>query len=310
MPDSSRHIIRFAWQYFAYHLVIAKTTFPIHKFVPKSSATSSICDESTSEEREASPETFELRDRVLASYGYDPPVAVPPTASTTQDNILHTQYGLDPTKSAYVDAHQGFSNTLLFLIDEICELRSAAHTTSSVAEEDKSLSAAEVTGIVHRIEQELVSLRQLPPTPYWFEENDGLFSNFFSDEPAQPTQDANKTRIMETTAEAHRSGAILFLDETCALYWPEIVPQSRAFRSKLVDQVIDLSLSIGPEYITAAFPIWAVFIAGCMAYGDKQRQRILEIFSLLEATMYRVCIHLHNPDFGGHVTRDSQEKDH
>lgn len=261
MPDSAQDIVRFAWQYFAYHLVTAKTTFAVNQFIPSTSA---------------------LRL---------------PTAP-----IYHQYMHLrsDTTKDSYVDAYQGFSNTLLFLIDDICELRSTP-----------AASVSEVAATVHRIEEAIVSLRQLPPKPYWFEDGDSLFHDLFNgdnaDESKSPASDNTDTAnipgsdrmrflVLESTAEAHRLGALLFLDETCALYWPEIVPRTRAVRSRLVDQIVDLSRAIlAAEHVTAAFPVWAVFMAGCMAAAggglgggaDHQRQRILDIFSRLEKTMFR-----------------------
>ncbi|EPE06881.1 hypothetical protein F503_03308 [Ophiostoma piceae UAMH 11346] len=282
IPAYAHDIIRFGWQYFAYHLVMAKTTFPVHKFIPTSSSPSSSTSmhgSLGSSSHNTSPES-----RIPV------PPLMPSTSSNTSVYSRHRRYKFDASKNAYVDAYQGFSNTLLFLIDEVCELRTAAQTEAAA-----TLSINDVAVIIYRIEQELISLRQLPPKPYWFEGSDTLFHDLFSEDSPpvySPSakhahQDTSRTRILESTAEAHRVGALLFLDETCALYWPDIVPQSRAIRSQLVDQVIDLSLSIESDNITAAFPVWAVFMAGCMACGDTQRRRILNIFSLLEKTMFR-----------------------
>ncbi|KAL1889644.1 hypothetical protein Sste5346_008763 [Sporothrix stenoceras] len=255
MPESAQDIVRFAWQYFAYHLVTAKTTFAVNQIIPSTSS-----------------------------------LRLPSTPISSQ--YLHLR--ADTTRDSYVDAYQGFSNTLLFLIDDICELRNTP-----------AAPLTQVAATVHRIEEAIVSLRQLPPKPYWFEDGDSLFNNLFNGEegttsPASDRSDSphprnsERTRflVLESTAEAHRLGALLFLDETCALYWPEIVPRTRAVRTRLVDQIVDLSRAIlAAEHVTAAFPVWAIFMAGCMATatagGDHQRQRILDIFSRLEKTMFR-----------------------
>ncbi|CAK7219897.1 hypothetical protein SCUCBS95973_003976 [Sporothrix curviconia] len=263
LAGAAEDLVRFAWQYFAYHLVTAKTAFPVQKLItspanaaPMSTATGTV-------------------------------TATPPSRPIP---ALHQQYlrlRSDPTKDAYVDAYQGFSNTLLFLIDEICELRNIHPSTADVA------------ATIHQIEEALVSLRQLPPKP------SSDFMDFFPDgnesEGSSPGSDKSGSSdggtrflVLESTAEAHRLGALLFLDETCALYWPSIVPRTRAVRGRLVDQIIDLSHAIlAAEHVTAAFPVWAVFMAGCMARsgsdggGDGQRQRILSIFARLEKTMFR-----------------------
>lgn len=121
MPESAQDIVRFAWQYFAYHLVTAKTTFAVNQIIPSTSS-----------------------------------LRLPTTPISSQYMHLRS----DTTKDSYVDAYQGFSNTLLFLIDDICELRN--NTTAA--------SVSEVAATVHRIEEVIVYLRQLPPKPFWFEE--------------------------------------------------------------------------------------------------------------------------------------------
>ncbi|CAK7227571.1 hypothetical protein SBRCBS47491_006615 [Sporothrix bragantina] len=270
LAGAAEDLVRFAWQYFAYHLVTAKTAFPVQKLITSPAKASS-----------SSAGT-------AYAHGFaEVATAAPPSRPIP---ALHQQYlrlRPDPTKDAYVDAYQGFSNTLLFLIDEICELRNTHSSTVDVA------------AIVRQIEEALVSLRQLPPKP------SGDYMEFFVDgnesDGSSPASDRSGSSdggtrflVLESTAEAHRLGALLFLDETCALYWPSIVPRTRAVRGRLVDQIIDLSRAIlAAEHVTAAFPVWAVFMAGCMARsggdggGDGQRQRILSIFARLEKTMFR-----------------------
>ncbi|CAK7206256.1 hypothetical protein SEUCBS139899_009043 [Sporothrix eucalyptigena] len=272
LTGAAEDLVQFAWQYFAYHLVTAKTTFPVQQLMTSSGQTAL-----------KSPRMISARRKTRV-----PAPAVAPPSSPTP--TLHQQYlrlRPDPTKDSYVDAYQGFSNTLLFLIDEICELRNTPASTRSV----------EAT--VQRIEQSLVCLRQLPPKPLadlfniFGYGSDSEGSSTASDKPGL-SDGGSRFLVLESTAEAHRLGALLFLDETCALCWTSIVPQTRAKRSQLVDQIIDLARAIlAAEHVTAAFPVWAVFMAGCMAAScgddgdDSQRQRILSIFSRLEKTMFR-----------------------
>lgn len=88
-----------------------------------------------------------------------------------------------------------------------------------------------------------------------------------------------KLEFITMTADSNRLAALLFLDETCATHLPHIVPRCRKSRSVIIQKIFSYVKSIcetGP--ITAALPIWPVFVAGCMASTDDDRLQVMEIF--------------------------------
>lgn len=226
-PTACAHaeqVIRFCEQYFTYHLVMAKTLFSI-----------SVCQGKV----ENVPNQRGLIDMTSQPY---------------------LRFGKEPARADCIEPHQGFSNSLLRLINEICNIRNFAGTGAA---HDESLMAVKVSGI----ETGLDNLRQEVPQ--------SLLAGWKKQQPAE-------ILTIKATAEVHRIGALLFLDETCALYCPEVVPRSREMREILGGRIIELALNIDLDHVTAAYPIWPVFIAGCLVSDEDRRLRILKIFDRIE----------------------------
>ena len=170
----------------------------------------------------------------------------------------------------HIEPHQGFSNTLLVLINRICDL---ADASSEDSEDSVSLDER-----VRRLEIQLQTLTQLAPMarPRGQQSSSGFTDPQYHAERSQLSQ--HKLESITATAEAHRLAALVFLAETCALHLPHIVPDCRASRSAHTEEILRLVESVcSREPVTAALPIWPIFIVGCATVIDEDRLRVLNI---------------------------------
>ncbi|KAL2435300.1 hypothetical protein ABEF95_015275 [Exophiala dermatitidis] len=170
----------------------------------------------------------------------------------------------------HIEAQQGFSNELLFLIYDVCKLSEGTPCTS----QDRRRLAEEI----HRIEKRLLHLRQLSPPS--LESRVGQSLHFVETGKEAEASLEQKLLSMTAHAEATRSAALLLLQLVCESYHPNLVPKFQSSRQDLVEDVFsqaEIICEIG--IITAALPTWAVFVAGCLVSEDEQRQRVMRIMS-------------------------------
>lgn len=194
--------------------------------------------------------------------------------------LLPLRRGLDSENVDHIEASQGFSNSLLLLINEICDMRNLEPAQPGC--DESPMIAAKVS----RIQTGLENLNQLLPRTWSRGCNSHSTprdSHYPDSDPDQQSADIPEMHTFKITSEVNRLGALLFLDETCALYWPAIVPLSRERRELIIDDIIELSSHLDVGCITAAYPIWPLFIAGCLVPDDDRRLLILEIFERLES---------------------------
>lgn len=171
-----------------------------------------------------------------------------------------------------IDTHQGFSNRLLLIINDICDLRDAQNSDES-NHQDADTEALERRVI--EIQSKLDTLTQVPPENI----HQVLAAGMDCDARLEPEKLRLKLEFITMTADSNRLAALLFLDETCATHLPHIVPRCRKSRSVIIQKILSYVKNIcetGP--ITAALPIWPVFVAGCMASTDDDRLQVMEIF--------------------------------
>ncbi|KAI8956697.1 fungal-specific transcription factor domain-containing protein [Daldinia sp. FL1419] len=259
-------IVQFGQQYLMYHLVMAKSTLHLDEVMPKykdiltrllgnSETSSTKCiDTNYTSSKELVNATSQP---VSFGYGNGDPTMQPgfrlvgPSFNDELDRI---------------DTHQGFSNRLLLIINDICDLR---NSQNSDERQDNDAEALERRVI--EIQSRLEVLTQNPPeNSYQFWER--------SDQPG-PEELQRRLDFIMMTAESHRLATLLFLDETCATHLPHIIPQCRKIRSATIHEIlfkVKCICETGP--ITAALPIWPVFVAGCMASSDDERLQVMEIF--------------------------------
>ena len=189
------------------------------------------------------------------------------TLSKYLDPSTDTPTGIScNSKSIYqVESNQGFCNALLFLINDICDL---ADLQIAPDDDFTAETQEEVSKRVARIESDLQSLIQLPLDPSNQQESLEGGDDF-----------QQRLQSIISTAEANRLTALLFLDEVCTMHFPQVVPKTRASRSTYIGNILSLVEEIcEKDHVTAALPIWPVFIAGCSA-GEEDRLRVLKIFN-------------------------------
>ncbi len=256
-------------QYLIYHLIMAKATFPNDYALPDIQSTLTRLSCHIAESRSAGA----LQDSAASGESREAATAASQALMSAGQHLLGREELLgDPY---HIEPHQGFSNTLLFLINDISELSLQANSTEG---NESDLMAEAV-----RIEQSLIRLEQ-PPPPFHgqvnatTEDTDG--SEFASVELAE-----QKLRLLTAHAEANRSAALLLLNEACRLRQPKIHQKLQSSRSDLVEDILSFTETIcNAGIITAALPIWAVFVAGCTVTEASQRQRVLKIMDDFQST--------------------------
>lgn len=252
-PHGAR-LIRTCQQYLVYHLIMAKATFCVNDIIPNSA---SILSKYLGGYK--SRPWFYHDDGRETTY-LDHEIDAPAEAS---QRLLSVAF----SNMHHVEPHQGFSNALLTLINEISNL-----TDISGRRED----AVEAAKQVRQLETQIENLTQIPLRPESLKSDGDYFADGHFSVDTDPPQ--HRLESIIATAEAHRLAALLFLDETCALHLPQVVPGCRAARSAHTQAILSLVESIcEKEPVTAALPIWPVFIVGCATVTDEDRLRVLNI---------------------------------
>lgn len=248
--DHASKLIQTCRQYLIYHLIMAKATFCSKDVMPRSELTLSRNLEqwevwNGDQKRQVISELL-CEDQQLSSVSRNPGLAF-----RTSDNMR------------LIESSQGFSNALLLLINDICDLTNQ-HTTC------RQIDRAGITSRVSYIQQCLRELNQISPHPSDIYLRAGQLLE---------THEMLHKRVesITATAEANRLAALLFLDEMCDLHFPDIIPTCRSNRSNIIQRILSLAEEVCEKYtVTAALPIWPTFLAGCSS-GEENRVRVLTI---------------------------------
>lgn len=267
-------LLQFSQQYLIYHIVMAKSTFQIDGVIPNSKyIMSRLLDTGgTTANSHSDLHTVGKEGpfssavaRVLSGVHQKP-------EAWTGTCFSSSSLGSDLDE---IDPLQGFSNRLLLVINEICDLRDY-HDSSDMGEGTTTLEC-----MVGQIQSRLETLTQLPPKGV-SRLSEGLHTCHNNSTAPEEIQ-RDRLELIRMTAETHRLAALLFLDETCATYFPHLIPVCRSNRTYHIQRILTIVQRIcdtGP--ITAALPIWPVFLAGCLASTDDSRLQVLEIFDKFE----------------------------
>ena len=269
-------LLQYSQQYLIYHLVMAKSAFHVDGVIPNSQYILSKLLESgvtlspgPHDQRSMGKErtsSFAF-SRGLSSGNQDSDSCTAPVSSSTS-------FGRELDE---IDPLQGFSNRLLLLINDICDLRDL--NTSEDGDSESSETMSEYTVI--QIQSRLNALIQLPPRNS--RQSLGESDAGLNDTLALTDPERDRLDLIMKTAEANRLAALLFLDETCATHLPHVIPQCRKNRAHHIQSILTTVRSIcDTGQITAALPIWPAFLAGCLASNDDTRLQVMEIFDKFE----------------------------
>lgn len=275
-------LIQFCRQYFVYHTVMAKATFSIDGFIPNSrSALSKYLGQTgivvTSEV--SSPEEHFSR-LVLEPAKTDHE----PQQGSAQIGAGLLAKGVHPDQ---IELHQGFSNTLLILINRISDLVDMKKPPEGGRSNNET---------IRQLNTALENLVQVPPKEA--SQNPIIEADEEGGTTKSPIPDASSAPRLETiraTAEANRLAALIFLDDTCSLHFPDIVPACRRRRHEYIQEIFSLvEVVCGTQPVTAALPIWPMFIAGCSITNEDDRVKFLSILEKFQwERLFGVSKHFH-----------------
>lgn len=268
-------LIRFCRQYLVYHLVMAKATFNVDRVLrgTKEMAPKFLADISTCRNDDLGLVKPSESSSTSGNFHKLHPNVPRELESGFDDQAQRLLQSDSFNQLDYIEAHQGFSNSLLILIDSISDLPDHASGSKS------HMSAIQIE--VQKIENALDTLVQRPPDSLLANASVYGFVNFTELDDAVHDNAAvdRRLQMVTATAEAHRLGALLFLDEICATHFPNVDLRCRQSRKISIERVFTLASTIySTGFITAAFPLWPIFVAGCMVTTDEERVTVLEIF--------------------------------
>lgn len=286
-PESSRssHLRQFFNQYFAFHLVLARTAFRIDADMASSKDfLLTYPDPPTNLVRKIYGPSLN-NTLVRGSLGSrETNISEPEDLqqlAATSTGFLAVTMPLDELD--VIDPYMGLSNSLLLLINEIAELawRSPPKGLDDCAESLKAKA--------FYIKESLEKLRQRLPVQLELASASGHIKD------DDPSRDLVTEFVI--IAEANRLGALLFLHEICSnrfrfegSYYPSeihdecdqntILPRfPDEDRNNYIRVILDLIEHSLPWIIrTAALPLWPLFLAGCCAVTEEDRMTVMTIF--------------------------------
>ena len=257
-PSSASPLVRYVASYFSAHTVLAKTLFEIADSAPSTVRSIGMIQEEFS----ATGTLGTGFDRTFDSYDTW-------TATEFISSFMSTET-LDE-----IDIWNGYSNSLLLLINEIVSLREDVGRLYQCC-----LSQAKLEAKIRLLQASLERLSQSSPA-----------SLLDSDHPDLPHQ----RRMLESNAEAYRLAAILFLNESSSPSFlgrattsdasPVLPLLDAAEKRKYVSNVLDLIREIVTHTkLPPSWPLWALFIAGCCT--DTEEDRVV-VLSLLQSALQK-----------------------
>ncbi|KIV78694.1 hypothetical protein, variant 1 [Exophiala sideris] len=257
---------KFFLQYFAFHLVLAKTAFRVDDVDLASGCGSDSLEAPV-------PPSSPLSASSL-------PSSILTASSTTSDH--DKGFSFSPSTSFLschmpletldeIDPYMGFSNALLLLINEIADLAESQgphlNSPQGLLDQDR---ADRVQTRSLRLKAGLEELEQRLPSA------------------ASSGQElAMRTPAVLATAEAYRLGALLLLYEVTTIQgttrpWVNCVI-SRMDRTRHIQSILKLVEDNFDAMVhTAALPLWPLFLAGCCVDSDQDRLSVLRLFERTE----------------------------
>ncbi|KAJ9616130.1 hypothetical protein H2204_014074 [Knufia peltigerae] len=228
-------LAHYAASYFAAHTVLAKSLF-------------SIADS-------ASPAALALLDRTFDSCN-----------TWTSTEFISSFMSTESLNE--IDPWNGYSNSLLLLINEIACLREDA-----VAMHHHRLSQARIEAKIRLLETSLSRLSQSSPASLRNTDQQTL---------------SHQRRLLEGNAEAYRLAAILFLNESSSPRFlglattndagPAIplldATKQQQYVSGVLERVRDIVMHTD---LPVSWPLWPLFIAGCRTDAEEDRMTVLSL---------------------------------
>lgn len=167
-----------------------------------------------------------------------------------------------------IDPWNGYSNSLLLLINEIACLREDA-----VAMHHHRLSQARIEAKIRLLETSLSRLSQSSPASLRNTDQQTL---------------SHQRRLLEGNAEAYRLAAILFLNESSSPRFlglattndagPAIplldATKQQQYVSGVLERVRDIVMHTD---LPVSWPLWPLFIAGCRTDAEEDRMTVLSL---------------------------------
>ncbi|KEF52918.1 uncharacterized protein A1O9_10824 [Exophiala aquamarina CBS 119918] len=259
----SLNLEQFFMRYFAFHLVLAKTTFRPEEpdsegaTLQTGTPSSSISDDQTSVRH---PSEDPASGRQAKSF-----------SSSSLSSHMH-----EDTMDE-IDPYMGFSNRLLLLINEITGLVRVGNTA-----DNNTL----FTNQARHLKSSLDNLHQhLPAFPAV------AASASLSASPCSPTTQrdfASRTRAMAATAETYRHGALVLLHHILSQPHPaasissHVVIHVKELQAAIRSILHTISTHLDDMVHTAALPLWPLFLAGCCVDDEDQRMTALRVFETTE----------------------------
>jgi hypothetical protein len=248
------HIPPFFISYFASHLVLAKSLFPIDEVLPVAEVPTSRIDNAPSTD---APKVSWTSTKDLAK--------------VMREDSLHD-----------IDIWTGLSGHMLLLINEVLSLKQDAQALNhqehgvsapqNVVEQRRSTLELKVTTLEARLatatQKVPVSLHQGNGSP----------------------ESAHRCRLLEGTAEAYRLAAFLLLSEVASpAFLGYTLSTNRAsaqtcdptLRQQYVDRIFELVNEVvsSLDYLPVSWPLWPLFIASCCCPSDQEsKTTALELF--------------------------------
>lgn len=203
--------------------------------------------------------------------------------------IPDTTFGSPVSSSVFEDTddlnhiqnYQGFSNSLLLLVNEVCDLGKRLED-ENLSEGNCSEENTLVEDVI-RLRSSLESLTQLPPKSRHIQGDDSMAYNAPS--PSSSRDHHRQLEVIMATAEANRVAALLFLDETFSTRFPSLFSSdTRKRRSAYKEAIFTCADTICENgIVTSALPIWPIFLAGYSAVTDEDRSRVLAILDRFQS---------------------------
>ncbi|KIX04189.1 uncharacterized protein Z518_07743 [Rhinocladiella mackenziei CBS 650.93] len=229
-------------QYFAFHLVLAKTAFRV--------------EESGLDSAHVSPK---LSTKTLAS-AETGEVSMALNSFTSSTSFLSLHMDLDSLHD--IDPYMGFSNSLLLLINEVADL---ASTSSSPDSQDNFATAT-----VLRLKASLDELQQCLP------ESAMLNMSLVTRRPAftstAETYRLGALLLLHEVLMNSYSGSLAYNQ----VFQPADKHQYTHSIIQLIDENLECMIS------TAVLPLWPLFLAGCCVDNEEERMTALRLFELIE----------------------------
>lgn len=270
-------LVAFCRQYLLYHLVMARATFCVDKLIPGwKPALAPLLENFKGPSSPPTP--ILMPSRITGNLmDWTPSLPLDPP-----QNLQRIPMPIETEDPDEIDIHQGFSNSLLIGVNDICDLAQNSRFDGMDDAFENMNRLHELLQKVNELCRRIENIVQKPPKALQrgAKPNDwGLLDpSIGDDEWRRLRQQEQLLGVVTATAEANRLGCLLFLDDICAQRFPGIIPSCRSDRKRNIHRILDLTDRVcAYGSVTAALPIWPVFIVACAVDDEQDRIRVLSI---------------------------------